>query len=44
MIKTDEILTIEYTIKHIFNKDVISSEDVAIAKNLLEKYIILINQ
>ena len=34
----DEIRTIEYTLKNIFNKDVIKSIDVAVANNLFEKW------
>jgi hypothetical protein len=38
MKKSDEIFTIECTIRNIFNKDVIRSIDVAIANNLLKKW------
>lgn len=40
----DELKTIEYTLKMIFNKDIITNEDVAVANKLLHKYTILTNQ
>ena len=40
----DELKTIEYTLRMIFNKDVITSGDVVIANKLLHKYTILTNQ
>jgi hypothetical protein len=43
MKKSDEIFTIECTIRNIFNKDVIKKIDVAIANNLLEKWKVLTN-
>lgn len=43
MKKSDEIFTIECTIRNIFNKDVIKKIDVAMANNLLEKWKMLTN-
>jgi len=43
MKKSDEIFTIECTIRNIFNKDVIKKIDVAMANNLLEKWKVLTN-
>jgi hypothetical protein len=41
MKENKEILTIEYTLKHIFNRDVIRGIDVTMANNLLEKWKLL---
>jgi hypothetical protein len=43
MKKSDEIFTIECTIRNIFNKDVIKKIDVAMANNLLKKWKVLTN-
>lgn len=41
MKKSDDIFTIECTIRNIFNKDVIKKIDVAMANNLLKKWKVL---
>ena len=41
MKKSDDVFTIECTLKNIFNKDVIRSIDVTMANNLLEKWKLL---
>ena len=41
MKKSDEIFTIECTLKNIFNRDVIRGIDVTMANNLLEKWKLL---
>jgi hypothetical protein len=43
MKKSDEVFTIECTIRNIFNKDVIKKIDVAMANNLLKKWKVLTN-